>query len=906
MDHYLSGRQQNIRYYLPILLTLLFAGFGYICNGINVPIFFGVSFSFGTIAVVIASVALGWRYSVPVAIIASYSTNLFADPYLAIVSVGEALRLGWNWRDKQRNLIVDDLWFWLLIGIPFLGIIHYSFLDLSWNDSTLLALQHGIEHLLCTTIASFLLLYSPLEGRIWNFFQIAPMLRSVRQMVFNVLVVIVFIPVLVITSIDSHIASIELERTERNQLSVVVNNIVEIISRWESWDDHNFEQLKASLERQRFGAPFYLKLASEDERIVIDRGADFPGWYNLTPRHQEHNPKIQTSQESKIILEAPTQTNDQNVTNVSLSPIQHYFPKETQSSELENWRRSYFRIIRRSTLDIPWDIDIALSIAPQIDRLEALYIRNFTMIFGVMVIAIFLADVLGDYFALPLRRLGDQTTNLPNKLTNEETLFWPKFDLIEIEQLSLNFKQVSQVLQIKFQEVYHANEVLEMRVRERTAALELEIEERKRITRAIQKSQQRLTLLVEQSPLALIEWDIHGTIIAWNPAAEKIFGYSAAEAIGQPIVRLIIPQSPQINISDLLKLRENEQLGQHSCLENITREGRYLLCDWHNAPLIDSEGQVLGIASLIQDITAKYEADRQLAQRTQDLESTLLQLQQAQVQLVHSEKMSSLGQLVAGVAHEINNPVGFIHSNLNFANEHAEMLLKAINYYQTTYPESHHVPELEELDLPFIQSDFPALLSSMKMGTKRIRDIVQSLRNFSRLDESDLKLASISDGIDNTLLVVKHRLNSKAQRPEIQVHRNYENLPAISCYPGQLNQVFLNLITNAIDALEKAKSPHIITIRGWIANAQGILIPPSTISPQKGDWMYLSFSDNACGIPDAIQGKIFDPFFTTKPVGSGTGMGLSICHQIIVEKHHGNIWVSSEPTGTTFTIALPY
>jgi PAS domain S-box-containing protein len=899
----LFGRTQNTRRYVPLLLALLLAGLGYVGNGINLPIFFGVSFSFGTIAVIITSVTLGWRYGVPVAVIANCNAMLVFDPYIGIASIFEAVRLGWNWRNEGRNLIADDLWYWLLIGIPFLGVVHHYLLHFSWNDSALIALQHGIEHLLCTTIASFLLFHSPLENLIWRLVQKPFILRSVRQTAFNFLVAIVFIPVLVITSIDSHLASMELEKTERNQLSVIVNNVVEIITRWENWEQRNFDQLKASLERQRFGAPLYLKLVSEDERIVIDRGANFPGWYQLKQNTQREKIEIHDPEDELDLLEPPIVPSHQNA---SLSLIEHYFPKQPQSSELENWRRSFYRITRTPTIYMPWHIEIALSIAPQIDRLEALYIRNFIMILGVMMIAIVLADILGNYFALPLRQLGIQTTDLPNKLTNEETLIWPKFNLVEIEQLSSNFKQVSRVLQTKFQEAYHANEELEVRVRKRTAELELEIEERKRITRAIQKSQQRLALLVEQSPLALIEWDINGNVVAWNPAAETIFGYSAAEAIAKPLASLIIPQSPQIEVSDLLNLREAEQAGKHSCLENITRDGRYLLCDWHNAPLIDPEGQTLGIASLIQDVTAKYEADRQLAQRTQDLELTLIQLKQAQVQLVHSEKMSSLGQLVAGIAHEINNPVGFIHSNLNFANEHAETLLAAIAYYQETYPEGHNAPEIENLDLPFIQSDFPALLQSMQMGTERIRDIVQSLRNFSRLDESDLKLADISEGLDNTLLVVKHRLNATPQRSSIQIKRDYDHLPAISCYPSQLNQVFLNLITNAIDALEETSPPHIITIRGWLVNSQGVLPQESTIPLKKGDWMYLSFSDTGSGIPKDIQGKIFDPFFTTKPVGSGTGMGLSICHQIIVDKHHGTLLVSSDQMGTTFTIGLPY
>jgi PAS domain S-box-containing protein len=908
--------QQQTHRYLPLLLISLFAGLGYVGNSINLPVFFAVPFAFGTVVVAIASVVLGWRYGAIVAALASINTMLLAGhPYLELVSIVEAARLGWNWQYERRNLIACDLWFWLFAGIPFLGMVYHYSQNMAWNASILIALQHSIEHLLCVTIASFLLFYFPGFNHLWISLYNEPLSRSVYQVAFNFLVAIVFIPILLITSIDSHVSRQEMDVIERHQLHTIADNISKSIQHWQIRGSHSITELKEILEHQDSGSPLYIALTSEDGRILIDRGANFPGWYQLEIHH--YNEELHTHTRS-VNSTVPTHLAI-NIINrdepspgmhldlpVRRSPVKHYFPKQASVYELDNWRHSFYRITRDPTLEIPWKIEVALSIAPQINRLEFLYIRHLAMILVVMVIAILIADRLGDRFASPLQQLGEQTTDLPQKLMGEETIIWPKFRLTEIEQLSSNFKVVSRVLQAKFQEVYRANEELEIRVRDRTQALETEIEERKRITRIIQKSQQRLSLLVEQSPLALVEWDLQGNIVAWNPAAETIFGYTPDEAIGQPLAKLVIPTHPQLPLEDLLALREKEQTCGHSCVENITHDGRYLLCDWHNTPLIDTDGQALGIASLIQDVTAKYEADRQLAQRTQDLEATLIQLQKAQVQLVHSEKMSSLGQLVAGVAHEINNPVGFIHGNLNFAREHAESLMLAIEYYQEMYPDSCDVPEIADLDLPFIQSDFPALLQSMKMGTERIRDIVHSLRNFSRLDESDRKRADLSEGIDNTLLIVQHRLNATDKRTEIQVERDYYNLPPITCYPGQLNQVFMNLITNAIDAIEDTPPPHVITIRGWVADSQGILCEDGskTRSLQAGDWLYVSIHDTGCGIPEGKQKQIFDPFFTTKPIGSGTGMGLSICHQIIVEKHNGTLTVSSTRAGTTFTVGL--
>lgn len=909
-------RQQTYRY-LPLVLVPLFAGLGYFGNSIDLPIFFAVPFAFGTVVVAIASVVLGWRYGAIVAALASINTLLLAGhPYLEIVSIIEAARLGWNWQYERRNLIACDLWFWLFAGIPFLGLVSHYSCNMAWSASILIALQHSIEHLLCVTIASFLLFHSSFVNRLWISLYSEPLSRSVRQVAFNFLVAIVFLPILLITSIDSHISQQETNFIERHQLLTITDNIAKSIQDWQIRGSNSVEELREIVEHQNPGLPLYILLVSEEGRVLIDSNANFPGWYQLEDQHNLKNRSktdthhLDSVAESNWVIHVINRYEHSSEISpdhaLELAAVKHYFPKQVKAYELDNWRYSFYRITREPTLEIPWKVEVALSIAPQINRLELLYIRHLTMILVVMLVAIVLADILGDRFAAPLRQLGEQTTDLPQKLMGEETIIWPTFRLTEIEQLSSNFKVVSRVLQAKFQEVYRTNEELEIRVRDRTQELEAEIEERKRITRIIEKSQQRLSLLVEQSPLALVEWDLNGKIVAWNPAAETIFGYTPDEAIGQQLASLLSPAHPHLSLDDLLALREKEQTGGHSCVENITRDGRYLLCDWHNTPLIDTDGQALGIASLIQDVTAKYEADRQLAQRTQDLEATLIQLQKAQVQLVHSEKMSSLGQLVAGVAHEINNPVSFIHGNLSFAREHAESLMSAIEYYQEMYPDSCDVLEIVDLDLPFIQSDFPALLQSMKMGTERIRDIVHSLRNFSRLDESDRKRADLSEGIDNALLIVQHRLNATEKRPEIQVKRDYYNLPPITCYPGQLNQVFMNLITNAIDAIEDTPPPHVITIRGWVADSQGILCEDCSKTGllRAGDWLYVSIHDTGCGIPEGKQKQIFDPFFTTKPIGSGTGMGLSICHQIIVEKHNGTLTVSSNQTGTTFTIGL--
>ncbi|MEH2093310.1 GAF domain-containing sensor histidine kinase [Nostoc sp.] len=287
------------------------------------------------------------------------------------------------------------------------------------------------------------------------------------------------------------------------------------------------------------------------------------------------------------------------------------------------------------------------------------------------------------------------------------------------------------------------------------------------------------------------------------------------------------------------------------------------------------------------------------------LGNALSQLQQTQMQLIQQEKMSSLGQLVAGVAHEINNPVNFINGNIAYATNYVRDLLELLHLYQATYPNGTDAiqEKIECIDLDFLMQDLPNLLSSMQMGGERIRQIVLSLRNFSRLDEAEMKPVDIHEGIENTLLILKSRLKLTSAKFEIQVIKAYENLPPVDCYAGQLNQVFMNLLGNAIDALDETPNP-IITIQTELISRESGSSDLSQLS--HADNVVIRIRDNGSGMTETTQQKLFNPFFTTKPIGKGTGLGLSISYQIVVEKHRGILKCSSElGKGSEFLIQIP-
>jgi len=429
----------------------------------------------------------------------------------------------------------------------------------------------------------------------------------------------------------------------------------------------------------------------------------------------------------------------------------------------------------------------------------------------------------------------------------------------------------------------------------------LNITEHKNALEALEASQHFVESISDSSPNILYIYDLEEQRNVYtNREITTVLGYPQTEIQQmEPLdIRKLIHPQDRIKLKDRINKFATAKDGEIFEFEFRVKEikGEWLwLCSRETVFSRSADGKVKQILCVARDITQQKANDNKLQKQAKNLQEALRNLQATQVQLIQSEKMSSIGNMVAGIAHEINNPINFIHGNLIPASEYIRDLVDIIALYQAYFPDPPVAiqEKIAEVELDFVTEDLNKIIQSMRVGTERIREIVLSLRNFSRLDEAECKQANIHHGIDNTLMILQNRIKPRPGHPEILVIKDYGNIPLIDCYPGQLNQVFMNILSNAIDVLENPS----------LGRPGEIYITTESLNQ---DYIAIRISDNGSGIPPEHISKLFDPFFTTKEIGKGTGLGLSISYQIVVEKHRGKLYCDSTlGVGTQFVIEIP-
>ncbi len=398
-----------------------------------------------------------------------------------------------------------------------------------------------------------------------------------------------------------------------------------------------------------------------------------------------------------------------------------------------------------------------------------------------------------------------------------------------------------------------------------------------------------------------------GKIIAANPTVCEIYGYNQEEWLHLTALDYLHPNCFYIFDNYLETLNSGKEFYTQAIAKR--KNGSFFDVEAKAVSFIyrDKLHGLMILRDITQQQTAlrdRKQAESAVIQKSQELENALQELNQAQLQMVQNEKMATLGNLVAGVAHEVNNPIGFLKGSINNAEEYIKDLFAHIECYQENYPnpEEEVMEHGEEIDLEYLTEDLPKLLNSMRLATERIKDISTSLRTFSRADTAEKIACNIHEGIDSTILILKYRLKADDKRPAIEVIKEYGKLPSVKCFLGQLNQVFMNILANAIDALDMTNQGK--TFAEIEANPHKITINTSESTVRKT--VLISIKDNGSGMPESIRERIFDNLFTTKGVGKGTGLGLAIAKQIVEETHNGKISCNSKVgEGTEFVIELP-
>ncbi|WP_265949327.1 cache domain-containing protein [Dechloromonas sp. A34] len=523
--------------------------------------------------------------------------------------------------------------------------------------------------------------------------------------------------------------------------------------------------------------------------------------------------------------------------------------------------------------------------------------QNLLLLLGTSAVLLLLASLIARSITRPLQTtMGAMRGIASGKAGFEQRVAAAGPD--EISELASNFNDMLDHIQARDQALLKHQERLEEEVSSRTASLretnlklDAELRERKLAEQAVLDSEERFRGIASVAQDAIIMMDAVANISFWNPAAEQIFGYRREEAVGRDLHALIAPQRFHADFRrgylHFAQTGQGSAVGRAMELIAVRQDGSEFPIELSlSAIWLHGAWSSVGI---VRDISERKRSEKELQENLERVQGLNQQLEAAQNQLLQSEKMASIGQLAAGVAHEINNPIGFVSSNLGTLEEYADDLLAIVEAYGKADHLLDAQPELRadieslkaRADLAFLSKDLHCLLRESHDGIERVKKIVQDLKDFSRIDNMDWAMANLEQGLDSTLNIVWNEIKYKAD-----IVKEYGGIPLVECLGSQMNQVFMNLLVNAAQAIDGHGT---ITIRTGVADER----------------VWIEIADTGKGIPLEVQKRIFDPFFTTKPVGQGTGLGLSLAYSI-VQKHHGTLEVASEPgRGSSFRLEIP-
>ncbi|HEY9606649.1 MAG TPA: ATP-binding protein [Allocoleopsis sp.] len=849
---------------------------GYAGNYFNLPLFFGVDFLFGSIAVLLITCLYGISWGTLAASIASlYTFFLWGHPYAAIILILEAFFVGWRVRCQRRNLLLSDAFYWVLIGMPLVWLFYAGVLEVPAQPVVLVMLKQSVNGIFNALIASLILTYSPLPN--WLVHAKAVKALSLHQTLFNLLVACALFPTLTLTVLYSQSAVSNIETTIQTNLQHESINVVVTLRLWHQQRLDALKQLAQIAASSNMTASSALQQSTEllqrtypmfQQLFVVNEAgvaiASYPVGERGT-RFQELDVKPSAitldvvapddgSSSPLLIQRVPVRRNDRVV---------GYIVSQSDLSAIAKLLQS---LISDRELEVTLLDRQERAIASTRQNLPLLQTYNYR---NKGEVRVFTPNL---YQWLPV---GDKMPSMvrwknsfyARKTPASETLPWtvivaaptqPHFSYLQ----NLYIKSLGSMLLIAVLVLILAHTI-----------------SRWFATPIWQLAQVTTDLPDKLLDRKAIVWP-SGWIDEMNALIDNF--QCMAGTLEQKFQEI---QSAKDQLEQRVqeRTRELSQKNQELAAE-VTERQR--------------------VAEALQESEALLRA------QTKKLKNTLRKLQRTQAQLVQTEKMSSLGQLVAGVAHEINNPVSFIYGNLIHARDYTQDLVRLVQLYQQHYPNPTPTiqAELEAIELEFLIQDMPKLLDSMQAGAKRIHRIVESLRNFSRLDESDMKEVDIHEGIESTLMLLQNRLKAppfakKINYPATAVIKEYGQLPVVECYPGQLNQVFMNILVNAIDAIDEQFSSQEEETLLSFPSSPWIRIRTEKI---EGEWLAIRIANNGIGITEEQTSKLFDPFFTTKPIGQGTGLGLSIAYQIIVEKHRGKLYcIAGQKQGAEFVIELP-